>query len=353
MEVRDAPVPAIGGEHDVLLAVDTVGVCGSDVHYYNEGRIGSMVVEYPCMTGHECSGVVVETGRAVANVKSGDRVAIDPLIVCGKCDQCRSGRRHTCRNQHFLACPGQGPGALAEYLVMPDYCCFPLPDNVDLVQAALCEPLSVGLYAHRLSTLVAQPFQAVNSEKHQGHRLESLCHVAILGCGPIGLSVLAAIRAAGAPVKVYMTDLLDERLAFARRFGADWTGNARTGDVVEQIVRLQPQGLDVVFECSGEQDAIDAGVRMLKPGGQLVLIGIPKVDRVSLVIDLARRKELSIQNVRRQNECVQAAIDLVAAGRVDVRPMATHHFPLSRVKDAFDLVQNYRDGVIKAMVHVK
>ncbi|MCE5327149.1 MAG: alcohol dehydrogenase catalytic domain-containing protein [Planctomycetaceae bacterium] len=339
MEVREAPVPVIAGEHDVLLAVDTVGVCGSDVHYYNEGRIGSMVVEYPCMTGHECSGVVAQVGRGVTNVKPGDRVAIDPLIVCGRCDQCLSGRRHTCRNQHFLACPGQGPGALAEYLVMPDYCCYPLPAGVDLVQAALCEPLSVGVYAHRLSTL---PAAAVAPRA-----------AAVLGCGPIGLSVLAAIRAAGAPVKVYMTDLLDERLAFAGRFGADWTGNARTGDVIEQIARLQPHGLDVVFECSGEQDAIDAGVRMLKPGGQLVLIGIPKVDRVSLVIDLARRKELTVQNVRRQNECVQAAIDLVASGRVNVTPMATHHFPLDRVKEAFDLVQNYRDGVIKAMVRVK
>ena len=323
----------MSGPHDVLLKIAAVGVCGSDVHYYNEGGIGSMTVEYPCMTGHECSATVAAAGEAVTRVKAGDRVAVDPLVVCGECDQCRSGRPHTCRNQRFLACPGQGPGALAEYLVMPDYCCYPLPNGVSLDAAALCEPLSVGVYARRLSGMTGGET------------------VAILGSGPIGLCTLAAIRAA-APATVYMTDILADRADFAKSYGADWVGNPSEQDVVRAIGAEQPEGLDVVFECAGEQETVDQAVQLLRPGGKLMLIGIPETDRVSFVIETVRRHELTIQNVRRQNECVQAAIDLVSAGKVDVAPLATHHFTLDQTKAAFDIVLGYNDGVIKAMIHV-
>lgn len=333
LEIRDVPEPQITSADEVKLRIDTVGVCGSDVHYYNEGKIGSMVVEFPAMTGHECSGTVVEIGSEVSDMKVGDRVAVDPLIVCNECDQCLAGRWHTCRNQKFLACPGQGPGALAEYLVMPRRCCFVIPDSLSLPEAALAEPLSVGVYAHKLSAL---------NSSHSA---------AILGSGPIGLCVLGAIRSA-ADNLVYMTDILDDRVAFAKNYGADWSANPDKQDVVAMMLEKNPQGLDVVFECAGKQETVDQAVQLLKPGGKLMLIGIPAVERISVVIDQARRKELTIQNVRRQNECLREALDLVASGRIDVKQLATHQFSLDQSKDAFDLVMGYADGVIKAMVHV-
>ncbi|MBZ5514998.1 MAG: alcohol dehydrogenase catalytic domain-containing protein [Acidobacteriia bacterium] len=333
LEVRETPAPRLKGPRDVLLRIGIVGVCGSDVHYYTTGRIGSLVVKYPDMTGHECAGTVVAVGSEVSSLKPGQRVAVDPLITCGQCDQCRAGRSHTCRNQAFLGCPGQAPGALAEYLVMPAESCYPIPDSMTLVQATLVEPLSIGVYAQRVANMPPG------------------AKVAILGVGPIGLCVLLACRAAS-DCTTYVTDLIEERLALACQLGAHWTGNPARQDIVAAIEQLEPLGMDFVFECAGKQETLDQGVELLKPGGTLLIIGIPEVDRVSFLIHRMRRQELRVLNVRRQNECVAPAIDLLASGKINVDPLATHHFPLAETKTAFDLVAGYQDGVVKAIIHV-
>lgn len=333
LAIRETPLPEITDPRSVLLSVGTVGVCGSDVHYYTTGRIGSGVVKYPERTGHECAGTVVETGKEVKRLKEGQRVAIDPLIACGKCDQCLAGRQHTCRNQSFLGSAGQAPGALAEYLVMPESSCYAIPDAMTLVQAAAVEPLSIGVYAQRLAGT------------------ESGAKIAILGSGPIGLCVLLAGRAAG-EAKVYVTDLLDERLEAAGRCGADWVGNAKKIDVVRAIQAEEPLGMDYVFECAGQQETLDQAVELLKPGGTLLIVGIPEVDRVSFDIHDLRRKEIRLQNVRRQNHCTATAIRLISTGAVNVDQLVTHHFSLAEAQRAFDLVADYRDGVVKAMIHV-
>src|SRR6266542_2083250 len=139
LEILDAPEPELTSPLEVLLRIEAVGVCGSDVHYYTTGRIGSQAVKYPERVGHECAGTVVAVGDSVTSVKAGQRVSIDPLISCGHCDQCRARRPHTCRSQSFLGCPGQAPGALAEYLVMPAQCCYPVPDSMTPAQAAMVE----------------------------------------------------------------------------------------------------------------------------------------------------------------------------------------------------------------------
>jgi len=175
--------------------------------------------------------------------------------------------------------------------------------------------------------------------------------VGIVGSGPIGLCTLLAIRAQ-TQATVYVTDLVDERLAVARACGAAWTGNPRCEDVVASIQHLGPLGLDVVFECAGEQAAIDQGVELLKPGGTLLIIGIPEVDRISFNINLIRRNELRIFNVRRQNECVERAIELIASGRVDVGPLVTHHFRLEETVRAFEMVSARSDGVVKAIIRI-
>ncbi|MGE5326524.1 MAG: zinc-dependent alcohol dehydrogenase, partial [Deltaproteobacteria bacterium] len=251
MEVRDTPDPRLKDPREVLLRVRAVGVCGSDMHYYTTGRIGGAVVEYPFIVGHECAGVVQAVGAEVRDLQVGQRVAIDPLISCGQCDQCKAGRAHTCRNQRFLGLPGQSGGALAEYLVMPGKCCYPIPARVTSEQAVMVEPLSIAVYAQRIA------------------QLEHGATIAILGAGPIGLSVLLVCRAA-ADGRAYVTDLIPERLKLAQELGAAWTGNAALGDIVATIREAEPEGVDFVFECAGKQETLDQGVALLKPGGTLL-----------------------------------------------------------------------------------
>jgi L-iditol 2-dehydrogenase len=333
IELREQPRPRLERPDDVLVRIDRVGVCGSDVHYYLHGRIGNQIVQYPATLGHECSGTVIEVGAKVERVRTGDRVAIDPAFPCGTCDQCRAGRENTCRRLQFMGVPGEAPGAVAEYYTLPAHCCFPIPDHLTLDDAALAEPLSIGLHAVHLSAAVA------------GKR------VAILGAGPIGLSVLLCLKAT-APGKAYVTDLLDARLAAARKCGADWTGNARQEDVGAAIAGLEPLGLDLVFECSGDPACIALAMRLLAPGGTLILVGIPPVNEVSFDAHVMRRKELTFRNVRRQNACVGPVVALIAQGRLNPAPLLTHRFPLADIQDAFELVADYRDGVIKAMIDV-
>ncbi len=331
MEMMDVPAPEIAGDDDVLIRMRAVGVCGSDVHYYGTGRIGSQVVDYPFTVGHEGAGEVIEVGAGVSVVKPGDSVAIDPAWVCGECDQCLAGRPHTCRNLRYLGCPKQMEGCLSELIVMPSSCCLLLPDSVSYEEAAISEPLSIGIYAVERSV----PMRGAK--------------VGILGVGPIGLSVLMPAGVQGA--EVYVTDKIDGRIALARVAGAVWGGNPDNGDVVTDVLGRETGGLDVVFECCGEQDALDQAVDMLKPGGKLMLIGIPpSAERVTFKIDELRRKEICIQNVRRQNGCAQKAVEQIASRSFDVNIMITHRFTFGQTGEAFDLVAQYGDGVLKAMI---
>ncbi len=331
MELREVPTPTIVRPTEVLIRMDAVGVCGSDVHYYETGRIGSQVVGYPFTVGHEGAGTVAEIGSDVTRVKPGQRVAVEPAMSCWECDQCRAGRHHTCRNLRFLGCPGQAEGCLSDVIVMPQECCYPIPDTMSSAQAAMSEPLSIGVYAVRQSVPM------------NGAR------IGILGAGPIGLSVLLAARDKGVGAAL-VTDKIDGRLRVAQALGATWTGSADSADVSARMLAEEPQGLDAVFECCGEQEAADQALELLKPGGTLMYVGIPRVDRISFSMDLMRRREIRVQNVRRQVDCVQAALDMIARGAVDVNPMVTHRFAFERTKDAFDLVAGYEDGVVKAMI---
>ena len=331
MEVMDVPEPSIKKDKDVLLKIEMAGVCGSDVHYYETGRIGSDTVEYPFIIGHECAATVNAVGGAVTRVKVGDRVAIEPAIVCHNCDQCKQGRENTCRNLKFLGCPGQVEGCLCEYLVMPEDCCFPIGDKLTFAQAVLCEPVAIAVYA----------------VKQAGVQKSS--DVTILGAGPIGLGCLVAAKAENVNT-CYVTEKIKERVEVAKKSGATWVGNPNEQDIIKEILRRRPAGMDVVFECAGQQETIDQAVELLKPGGKLMLIGIPRIRRISLVIERIRRKEIAIINVRRQNKCTQKCIDLIAAGKINVDFMATHRFNLKQTQEAFDMVAAYRDGVVKALI---
>jgi len=331
MEMREVPTPMIVHDTDVLIRMKTLGVCGSDIHYYISGKIGSQVVNYPFTVGHEGAGEVEAIGKKVTRVKPGDRIAIEPAMPCWKCDQCKAGRPHTCRKLKFLGCPGQAEGSLSEYIVMPETSCIPISEALSYDQAAISEPLAIGVYAVKLSIPM------------KGAR------VGILGFGPIGMSVLLPALAMGAG-EVYVTDKIDARLEIAKKSGARLTANPDSEDVVDKITAEVPELLDVVFECCGQQDAIDNAVDLLKPGGKLMVIGIPEFDRWSFPVDKSRHKELCIQNVRRQNEALDPALDLMEQGEVSVEAMATHRFSFEDSKKAFDLVAGYKDGVMKAMI---
>lgn len=331
MELMEVPTPPIINDKDVLIRMMRLGVCGSDIHYYVSGKIGSQVVNYPFAVGHEGAGQVEAVGKGVKSIKPGDRIAIEPAMPCWECDQCKAGRPHTCRNLKFLGCPGQAEGSLSEFIVMPETSCVKIPDTMSYDEAAISEPLAIGVYAVKQSV-------AMEGAK-----------VGILGFGPIGMSVLLPALALGAK-EVYVTDKIDERLEIARSSGAVLTANPDREDVVEKITEKVPELLDVVFECCGQQEAIDHAVELLKPGGKLMVIGIPEFERWSFNVDTSRHKELCIQNVRRQNEALHPALDMMAKGEVNVADMATHRFSFKDSKEAFDLVAAYKDGVMKAMI---
>lgn len=324
--------PQITNKNEVKIKLKSIGVCGSDIHYYSEGKIGTQVVKFPFPVGHECSGVIEEVGENVTRVKVGDLVAVDPAVHCGVCDQCLSGRPHTCRNNKFLGCPGQLDGCLAEYIVMPDFTCFSVTEKLNPVQAALIEPLSIGVYAVNMAGIV-----------------QNDSSVAIFGAGPIGLSILMKLKADGIH-NAGVIEPLEYRLGRAKETGAKYIINPEKENVQARVSQQEELLLDVVFEASGKQEAVNNSLKILKPGGKLVLVGIPPSAQYIFDMDEMRRKELTVINIRRQNHCVEEAIDLVVAGKVDVEKMVTHHFSLEDTPVAFDMVEGYKNGVIKAMI---
>ncbi len=331
MRLVTVPDPKIVSDHDVLIKMKTVGVCGSDIHYYTTGKIGSQVVNYPFTVGHEGAGQVIKTGSAVSRVKPGDKVAIDPAMPCYECDQCKAGRTHTCRNLSFLGTPGQAEGCLSEYIVMPEKSLFPVSGKLSYDDCALSEPLSIGYYA------VKQASPSKNAS------------IGILGFGPIGMSVFLSSQFLGGK-EFMVTDKIDDRLELAKKTGVDYTGNPLKTNIIQDIRKHCKNLLDVVYECCGQQEAVDQAIDLLKPGGKLMIIGIPETDTWKFSVDKLRHKEITIVNVRRQNECVQPVLDLIETGQTNVSEMVTHRFSFSDTKKAFDLVAGYSDGVMKAMI---
>ena len=220
---------------------------------------------------------------------------------------------------------------MSEFIIMPEACCFPLPPGLDPGIASLAEPLSIAIYATKLAGTI------------EGKT------IAILGTGPIGISILLSVLNV-CESRVYATDLIDERLKMADYAGAYWTGNREKNDICAQILELEPNGVDIVFECCGKQEAMDDAIEILKPGGKIVIAGIPEFDNWIIPADVARRKEINFYNVRRQNDCLEQAVDLIAEGDIDPEFLITHNFSFPDAAQAFEIVADYRDGVMKALI---
>ena len=330
-ELRDIPKPVLTADDNVLLRTSVVGLCGSDIHYFTTDAVAGEKVAYPAILGHEVAAVVEAVGPSVRSLKPGDRVAVDPAVSCGTCDQCRAGRPHTCRNLRFLGSPGEKEGALTESFVMPAANCWPVPETVSMAEAMLTEPLSIAL--HAFSFWPGGPGLGM----------------AVLGSGPIGLSAILAARAAGVE-HIYATDKIAEREGAALRAGAVWAGNPDREDVVREILSRRPLGLDAVFECCGEQAALDQAVELLKPGGTLAVVGIPRVERISFPSVALRRREIRVQSVRRQNRFVKRALLLLSARLIEIGFLANRDFRPEEAQAAFETAAGRKDGALKVTI---
>lgn len=330
MGTRAKPTPGPG---DVLVHVQRVGVCGSDVHYYTHGKIGPFVVENPIVLGHEMSGVIEAVGAGVSTDRIGERVAVEPGVPDRICEFCRAGRYNLCPNMQFMATPPYD-GALADYIVTPSDFAFALPDNVTLDEGALMEPLAVGVYAvHRSGLMAGQS-------------------VAIIGAGPIGLVTLQVAKAAGAG-QIIIVDLDENRLATAKSLGATEVINASKTDAKAAIdAATKGRGVDAVFEAAGSAKTAALAVHSAKRGGRVVVIGLPPEDNFPYPLVYAASREIDIFTVFRYANVYPLAIALVAQGRVDVKSLITHRFKLETSEDALKLSDSRADGVIKAMIEV-
>ncbi len=330
MEQRPRPEPGPG---EVLVRVRSVGVCGSDVHYYTHGRIGPFVVESPLVLGHEMAGTIAALGPGVTTRTVGQRVAVEPGVPDRVCEFCRSGRYNLCPNVRFMATPPVD-GAFTEFVVMPQDFVFPLPDHVSLEEGAMIEPLSVGVYAvHRSGLRAGQD-------------------VAVLGAGPIGLVTLQAARAAGAGA-ITVVDLDAHRLEVAASMGATATVDASRDDPRSRILELTGgRGVDLVFEAAGSPRTAAMAVHLARRGGRVAVIGLPPEDNCPFPLVAAMAKEVDIVTVFRYANVYPAAIALVAEGRVNVKDLITHRFTLEEAERALQLSDRREDGVVKALVEV-
>lgn len=317
IESRPAPDP---GPHEVLIEVRAVGVCGSDVHYYEHGRIGGYVVREPLVLGHEASGVVVGLGAAAQRLPVGTRVALEPGVPCGRCRECRSGRYNLCPHVRFFATPPVD-GAFANYVVLHEDFAHPVPDSVSDDAAALIEPFSVGLWAA------------------QRARVRPGDDVLITGAGPIGLLAAAAAALAGA-TSVTVTDVRAHRLAIASAFGATATHDSASGPL--------DRPADVLIECSGHPRATAEGIAALRPAGRAVLVGMG-ADEITIPASALQGRELEVTGTFRYANTYPVAIAAAAAGRVPLDLLVTHRFDLGDAEQAL-LAGRQDSSALKAMV---
>jgi L-iditol 2-dehydrogenase len=314
LQIHDEPVP-VAGAGEKLVRIKTVGVCGSDLHWFSEGSIGDAKLEHPLVLGHEFAGVT----------EDGQRVAIDPAIPCGQCEFCEHGHPNLCENMIFAG-HGKTDGSLREWMAWNKKSLFAIPDSISDAEAAMLEPLGVAIHTVDLG------------------KLKAGMTVGVFGCGPIGLLIIQMAKRSGAAT-IIATDKLAHRVDAAKRFGADHAFSAEDSRELGEIREAtNGRGVDVAFEAAGTQNAVDASFAAVSPGGKVVLAGIPDDDRTSFSASTARRKGLTIKLVRRMKHTYPRAIELVSKALVDVRSLVTHRFPLEQAREAFHVAER-REGL--------
>lgn len=319
VEIRDIAVPTLEAD-EVLIRVAAVGVCGSDVHYFQHGKIGPYVVEEPMILGHELSGTIEAVGSSVDSSRIGKRVAVEPQRPCKKCVQCLAGRYNLCPAMEFYATPPID-GAFAEFVKIQSEFAFDIPDSVSFEAAALIEPLSVGIWACK------------RAEVGPGSR------VLVAGAGPIGIIVAQTAAALGAK-EVIVTDISADRREFAMKYGANKTLDPR----VDQIEGLE---VDAFIDASGVAQAVYQGIKGVGPAGRVILVGLGN-DDVTLPVSYIQNKEIWVSGVFRYANTWPTGIEMVASGRVNLDVLVTHRFGLTSVVDALN--SGKLPGALKAIV---
>lgn len=329
-EERDIPTPK---DNEVLVKLEYVGICGSDLHYYESGAIGDYVVEPPFVLGHEPGGVVVEVGKNVKHLKVGDKVALEPGKTCGHCEFCKTGRYNLCPDVIFFATPPVD-GVFQEYVAHEADLCFKLPENVSTLEGALIEPLAVGFHAAR-----------------QGNAQAGQTAV-VMGSGCIGLVTMMALKAMGVS-KVYVVDIMAKRLEKALELGADGVIDATKVDVVEEVRRLTDgKGCDLAIETAGTEITTVQTIHMTKKGATIVLVGYSKSGQMTLPMSLALDKELTFKTIFRYRHIYPMAIEAVASGKVNLKGIVTNIFSLDEAQKAMDYSINNKADIVKAVIKI-
>ena len=331
IEMMDIPMPSCG-EDDVLIKVGHIGICGSDVHFFEDGCIGARKVKFPMILGHECAGEIVETGRSVKNLKTGDLVAIEPGVPCGTCEFCKGGRYNLCPDMYFYSCPPLD-GLMAKYVSFPSHLCFKLPQGVSTLEGALLEPFSVGLHSALLGN--------VQFGKT----------VIILGSGCIGLMTLLACKMLGAS-RVIISDLFANRLDNALALGADEIVDASKTDPVQKILELtNGEGADVVFEAAGNPKTAFQTSFVVRNGGCIVLTG-NIVGDVPFNFRNMTMKEAELKTVWRYRNTYPRAIEAISRGIIDLKRLRVDLFDFEETQKGFDRAMNEKQSVVKAVIKV-
>ncbi|XP_055614688.1 sorbitol dehydrogenase-like [Uranotaenia lowii] len=333
MRMEQLPMPK-PRDNEVLLEIDCVGICGTDVHVLTHGGFGEYKLRKPMVIGHEASGVVIEAGKLVKHLQVGDRVAIEPAIGCKRCDLCKAGRYNLCPDGIYSATPPVH-GSLQRYYTHPEDCCFKLPPSVTMEEGALLEPLSVGVHSCRIA----------------GVRLGST--VLVLGAGPIGLVTILVAKAMGAG-KICVLDLVQSKLDLAKKVGADVTLQVQPKEEENNLVRKIHEALgtapDISIECTGSQTCVRLGILATAIGGVMTMVGIGSRD-MNLPITVALVREVNILSAFRYANAYPVALTMVANGTIDATRLITHHYDLQDSLKAFELARLGLDGAVKIMIH--
>ena len=332
MGYTERPIPT-PKDNEVLVKLEYVGICGSDLHYYETGAIGAYVVEPPFVLGHEPGGVVVEVGKDVKHLKVGDKVALEPGKTCGQCEFCKTGRYNLCPDVIFFATPPVD-GVFQEYVAHEAGLCFKLPENVSTMEGALIEPLAVGFHAANLG------------DAHIGQT------AVVFGAGCIGLVSMMALKAKGVS-RVYVVDIMPKRLEKALELGADGVINGAERDAVEAVLELTGgAGCDLVVETAGTQITTRQAIHMAKKGSTIVLVGYSKSGEMTLPMSLSLDKELTFKTVFRYRHVYPMAIDAVAAGKINLKGIVTDVFDLNDIQNAMDRSVADKANIVKAVVKI-
>jgi L-iditol 2-dehydrogenase len=327
---RDIPQPKAG---EALVKLEYVGVCGSDLHYFEHGKISEFLVKPPFVLGHEAGGVVVELGPGVTHLKVGDKVALEPGKTCGHCEFCRTGRYNLCPEVVFFATPPVD-GVFQEYVAHEAGLCFKISDKMDTMEAALIEPLAVGFHAATIG----------------GARLGQTALVTGSGC--IGLVCMMAARALGVS-RVFVSDVVDKRLEKAASLSADGVINSARQDALQAVSELTGgRGVDLVFDASGNEKAANQGIGALKKGGTLVFVGYPANGSMNLNIGSALDKELTMKTIFRYRHIYPLAIDAVDRGMVDIKNIVTNVFDFGDIQNALEQSIRNKAEIVKSVIKI-